>query len=373
MGHIYEILFYVFIFIGLIICLCFSSYKITTFTFGKYEVCKFFSNRAVLFTIFILTVLGAIRSEVGADYNSYLRYFNRSVGYLKNVDGLEMGFIKIIEWFNILSINSEVFFAALSVIYGMLFLIYIIHESQIMKEPIVFFAIYLFTWQYMYSLNVIRSCISACCIMMCIWSIQNKRYRTLILFTILGCLFHRTTIFVVILLLFFKKFKIKPYYVLIYIVCLIPCFIFKKEIINAVFDLAFLKNIRYQSYILTGFFGERNLLSIVPVLPRFFLWIIICGVLKIQGQNEKEKYYLSLFNYNMIITLTGVYFELSWRMMLGTWIADYFVFMMTIKNIDNEHNRILFKIFIIIYLIAYFLLYAYLDQAVFPYKTIFQK
>lgn len=367
----YYILFYLIIFTFLLILLKVSHCKSVSVYFDKKEMCIITLNKMVYLSILILTILSAIRYNVGADYHSYTLYFSRSIEYLKEIDGLEDGFIKLIEIVKHISNNENFFIGILSCIYGILFTIFVVYNKQILHEPTLFFALYMFSWQYMYSLNVVRACISAVCIMICISALQNKHINKFFFYGIIGFLFHRTTIILLLLIILVKKFEIKKIHVIIYMGILIPLFINKDKIITFLFSLGFFQNVRYQSYMLTGYFGDRNLYSIIPVLPRLFLWIIIIILFKIKGENDEEKFYLSLFNYNMIITLSEIFFELAWRMMLSTWIADYFVYYMTIRKIKKKSNLFKFKLFLIIYLSSNFILYSYLDQSVFPYTTIF--
>ena len=222
---------------------------------SKKPFCKKNKNQIIFAIISALPfiIVAGFRYNVGCDFMSYVRYFD----FFKytSIHKMEFGFNFLIEFIQLFSNNNMWLFLLCAIIF-IFFTYKAIYQQSI--DPTLSIFLLLSTTYFTTYLNGMRQLMAIAIFLYAIKYIKNRDFSKYILFIIIACMFHTSSI-LYIPLYFLYGIKIKPKTQLI---ILLICFVLKSSIFKILNNIFLLS--RYSIY--NEVFAARDANTILIVI-----------------------------------------------------------------------------------------------------------
>lgn len=324
----------------------------------------------LLTVVFIfLFIFSGWRYDVGVDFDSYYNSFYRTIDYLRNTNGYEEGYVQLISLLKKYTDTPQSIIISTSFIYICLIYYYIMTNKKILQNLWLFMIVFILSWQFMYSFNVVRSCIAGAILYLSYKYILNRNFIKFLIVVVIASLFHRTALLFLFAYFMNNKIYKTPKAKLIFLLSVILV-ISGKHILPIILNL-FTSN-RMASYSNSIYANTtRNIFAIIPFMLKIPIYLLATNKLTRKQQEDTENtFYFNMYFISLNLNLLTIVFELVWRINIYFWPAEYFVVQ---SYINNSKNKLIATITCIFIYLLTFYIYVYLDPGVLPYQSILFK
>ena len=314
--------------------------------------------------ILLLSIISAIRYNVGGDYSSYKWIFDTIQS--GNIVDIEKGYFvlnKIIPSYSLL-LFIVTFFT--------LYIIFLSLKIFFPKYEFFLFSMYVYLYYLQWNLGTIRQGISIAIFMLALTFLHRKKIFKYCLIILVACLFHKTSIILLPLFLlpFFSwKFLLSISSILI---------LLKNIIMTIIFNLITHLNMNYVSYVsgsIKNSFGFQNIgFVFVGRIIMYFIFLIFLKNFKCRFTKE-EKIYLKLLNkiflcmifLNLFLKDFGVAMRMIKYFEIFCLLSMFWIILKLFKN------KKLIEVSFLFLGLFYFFNYIKISETYYPYETIFSE
>ena len=327
---------------------------------------KLYRLSFVLISFTALTVISAIRYNVGNDFMNYyslfLRVLHNDIGELISSVHYESGYVILNAIATFFSEEPQSIFIITSIIIQLFVGISIYKYS---KMPLMSTIVYICLSFYTGSLNTIRQYIAMGFVLISIGFIKDRKLFKFIIMMIIASFFHKAVlIFIPFYFIANKEINYKRLF--IYIAFCIVALMFFRLVSN------FFINLFYDEYSNQGSIDKLDL-GLTIAVPFVISIVALVRQKKIIKIDEDGK-----ININAVIITSIIYF-LSTQMILMKRFAEYFyifsIFLIPdiISTFKKKEERVLISIIIFMMLLTYFYIITLRANlhGVIPYQTYF--
>lgn len=312
------------------------------------------SKKYCIITYIVLSIVAGLRYNVGTDFSLYQNIYNDSLLISYSADFIEIGYLYLNKFFRVLGFDYQIFLLFLALLINYLFFkgFYILTSKNISS---IFY--YVTTGIYFNTFNIMRQSVVLPLSLFVIYYVKNKKYIFALIIILVGSLFHRSALVLLIILLF-RKVHINPISYLSFLGLFI--ILLNHKILDAIilYSFRFLP-LKYHLYI-DQIFQKSPVNIINLILPTIILFILILYNKNIKINNLiLNIYYLYYFililsaNYLYFIRVAN-YFEISLLILLpqienmykkdDRWIVRFILFIVfsiyIIGKITIGHNGV---------------------------------
>lgn len=325
----------------------------------------FFIAYFPIFLIFILVI--SLQSNVGTDYQSYLDIASgdKSIEwFLNKKEYLFIFIVKITRWFQ----NPQLIFLLVGII-QMIFLFLISEYIYSKGYSLSIFYIFYFIMSIALfnQLNGIRQYISIYIIVYSLLLFIDKKITKSAIFIILASLFHKSSIYFLLIFIFYpiinKNINIK-YLFIILLITIIFAFIITPENYELLF-----KNTSYITYIGSEFNTKYSLRTIIPKLPRIVIYLSSLIIIKKKNVSNYENKLVNLSFIGIIFMILSFTSSLWWRFYLYFDIVLIFP-LIILYNKKFKFKNIYYRSIILILFIILILKILIFPEAEYKYRSI---
>lgn len=323
-------------------------------------ICRKLKNGKKLFLVMSylqLTLLLGLRGyDVGVDTKSYIDYFKLvSAG----ISGwMEPGITIIIRLIVFLGGEKQILFLIFSIITMAGFYYFIIN----MSEDIYLSVLLLYSLNfYFFSFNAMRQAMAIALISIAFVKVDREQYFKAVLWMIIGCMFHSSSIIAIIIILL-KKFKVSYKRNYVYVVGLGS--IFLMLIAQNIVNIASKIYTRYAVYIGSSFDKSGNFIN-----PLLYLIIFICCSYYYERLNSVKNDFL------IILLAIGVFlYFISIKVQIVNRLVYYFtisalVLIPRVINTFSQKIKLQWRWVVILFAGIYTVLLIYRNaQGIVPYR-----
>lgn len=362
MTDIQSLIFYIVMF----------SISITLYYFAeKTNLSKALNIVLIISSFTVLSLVAALRYNVGTDYENYVRliYSLNDMSFKEYImDGnIEIGFY-ILRFIGF-SFQSHQLTFFLSSFLSLLFIHVGLKNFSI--NSILPFAFYVFTI-FPISFNLVRQGISICIIFAAFGFLSKRDYKKYILLTILSSLFHLTSIFTFIILLFDFRFlngskhqKIVIYGIIFAFISVVPMIVMNyQSIVSFLSQFAIFSDLeRYTNTLSIG--KNRDI-----VLNAIILLFILLFSYRQYRSDKNITYLLFLLLFGFILSFTGIFNPYVKRISYYFEIIYVLFFLIIIKSFKDPINRFIGKLVVLSFSVLKFVVVFYIigNNEIFPYS-----
>ncbi|MCG3447927.1 EpsG family protein [Enterococcus durans] len=347
---------------------------IGTFTLlASLSVLEYLTRKKIFFYsgILFLTCLSGFRFFTGYDFTSYNNFFNQLVNWNKIFDGsidAEPGYLFLNYIIRELGMNFSSFVLLFSII-SLFLLAYALNSN--FPIPSIALLYYYSRFFLVRDMGQIRSSIVAIILLLTLPEFKKNNLKKIVLFSLIGCLFHIVAIFIIPAYLFTKIIKdinVFKEILLISISTLIGVIFFFPNLFK------FMIPDRYFGY-LSGYYAQGDWIFNPVFIMQF--GILIFATLFVTGQNKNFiKIYNVLLSLYCLSTILLVCFgplaTIGGRISTIFSTVEIFIVPIVLETIIK--NKYLFLIVFIVFSFVIFVLIFIISGAYnsyIPYKTIF--
>lgn len=329
------------------------------------------------FVIFlVLTVIAAIRCNVGSDYYNYYIYFNTVLNKYNSIkdifaDSIFYGYNALSYIVKQFSENEYIIFAVVAIIaYAALFKM-IRDESDDYEVSL---ACFLYLGFYANSLNIIKQYISMTFLLLAYFSLKNKHIVRCIIFSCIAITFHYSALIVIAIYILINK--IEPIKILGQSIWLFGAAIgiFLPNILNVLLNIVSSAS-GYSKYL--SWSRNTQIRLQLAVIGSCILYSVLCFLImskknEIRKFNEIRYKEITFLLVGLLINIVGI------RMWVIARISFYFymfaIFLVpTYLNVLGEENRKKTKTYLYILLFVYSVFISIFlgENEYYSYSTIF--
>ena len=318
----------------------------------------------VLSSILLLSVVSSIRYNVGGDYSSYKWIFDTIQS--GNIVDIEKGYFilnKIIPSYSLL-LFIVTFFS--------LYLIFLSLKKMFQGFEMFLFSIYIYLYYLQWNLGTIRQGVSIAIFLLSITFLQRKKYLKYCLIILGACLFHKTSIILLPLVLL-------PFFSCTFLLIIFSILILLKNIIiTTIFNLITYLNISYVSYvsgsIKNSLVSEKIGIVFIGRIMMYFIFLICQKKFK-NKFTKKERSFLKLLNklflcmlfFNLFLKDFGVAMRIIKYFEVLCLLSMFWIIIKIFKN------KKLIKVSFLFLSLIYFFNYIKISDTYYPYENIFSE
>ncbi|CAK2010888.1 EpsG family protein [Vibrio crassostreae] len=325
------------------------------------------TNLLCIYIIIGLSLLVALRVDVGTDYSSYIGIFEKvKSDYISSFSGLETGFVSSISLFKSIGLNVHFHFGVFSFISLMLIFYVSVKETKYVAIVLLIYFCDLFFY---YNLSGFRQSIAMGFVFLSFIFIKDKKPLMFICSILFAALFHKPAIVSLILYPMIWRLSHRIFYC----ACLLIPIVIQILILSGVFD--FIDSLNYfrstSLYVSDGYNNSdfTNLVkgSIKRLFPIILLFIMLALKIDIRGVFKSSIFKIYFFALMTYLSLYYSYPDLTVRLT-----SYWFVFMSLAIAVIFNHIKPRFHLFFLalIYAYSFVSIYVYLSLDVYQYKTI---
>lgn len=357
MGYIGSLIFYI------------TSFSLSGFLFYIGSLNKKNSFNIVSIIALIIPIcIATFRYGVGTDYFSYLNGFYRAESYSIYNNFIDNGIFEsgfyIITKIAIVMGNYRSMFA-LSSILTLVPIYYVFSKHRGIESVTLGMILYLCIY-FPTSLNIMRQYIALAFVVLSFDFIFKRQFIKFVITILIASLFHKTAIIVLLLYFLWSKnneiFNILKMCVAIFLLIFIA--IYYIDFLEILSSINGFEN--YSIYLTNEVSGQNR-----DIYLKFVVFIMIFLIRKpLIKYDERNKFYLLLLVFDLIISFTGYSSPFIKRFSLYFGIAQLFLLASAPKAFKGKTVKMLIYFLICIYGILYFVLIYYLlgQSDIFPYK-----
>ncbi len=253
------------------------------------------SQLFLLLSLLLLSVVSAVRYEVGDDYYNYMHMFD-TVRSLPVTDCFsyqkEPGFFLLIKLVALFTNHFQWFYAFIAIITTLLVLLFVYKES---KLPFLSVYLYMTMLFYYWSLSLIRQLLAASVCTLAIRYIRQRSVLPYLLLVAAAASIHNSALIMLPVYLVAQiPFHYKSF--------LIVCSIFIVGYIAAPRILQFVTHYIYQGYSPDSMFGQSSAL-VYGIFPSFVFAAVWCFKKPLLRQSPDNNVYINLMMYAAVFSL----------------------------------------------------------------------
>ncbi|MEZ9106788.1 EpsG family protein, partial [Vibrio cyclitrophicus] len=325
------------------------------------------TNVFCFFIIIALSLLVALRVDVGTDFSSYIGIFDRVNDYLDSgVSGLETGFISSISLFKIFGLNVHYHFGFFTLLSLALILFVACRETKFVAFVLLIYFCDLFFY---YNLSGFRQSIAMGIVFLSFIFLKDRKATLFVITIILAATFHKPAIISLILYPLINNFKDKYFYC----VCLsIPIFV-QVLVVSGVFDfIDSLSYFRSTSLYVSDGYNNSDIVNLIKGSIKRLLPIILVALMFFLKMSTREIFKSTMFKIYFFALMTYLSLYYSYPDLTVRLTSYWFLFMaltiaIVLQNIKPKYH---FLFAVIIYIHSFVSIYTYLSLDVYNYKTI---
>ncbi|WP_420810418.1 EpsG family protein [Halobacillus ihumii] len=320
--------------------------------------------KPLLFISFlILAAIQGFRWDVGTDFELYLNIFNSSPHITYSSDFVEIGYLYINKFFNILGLNFQSFLIIVAIIINFNF---IKGSIVLSKDPISVFYFYVTTGIYFSTFNTIRQSIVVSVLFLSLTLIRDKKFLKFSAIVFLLFLIHRSALLAFSFIILYY-IVISP--ILFFILSLIVITLINTSLSNVI--IASLFNILPEKYLMykEQIFIAEGIELINLLLPFLLMLFIIINYYRLIKLNFFNKFLINLFFAYFLLLVISTEYLLFYRVASYFQIAQILLLPQLLLLVRKKDRWILDVILVIafsIFIIGKIILGHY---GVLPYQT----
>ncbi|MCG7489695.1 EpsG family protein [Vibrio sp. Of14-4] len=328
---------------------------------------KIATNLLCIFLIIGLSLLVALRVDVGTDYSSYVRIFEKVTSfYSSDYSGLEAGFISSISLFKSIGLNVNSYFGFFSFL-PLMMICYV--STKETKYLAIVMLIYFSDLFFYYNLSGFRQSIAMGFVFLSFIFIRDKNPWSFIFTILVSALFHKPAIVSLILYPMVCRLSHRFFY----FTCLLIPIVIQVIIGFGFFDfIDSLSYFRNTSLYVSDEYNNSDIMNMLKGTIKRSFPIILLFIMMIMKLEYKNVFKSSVFKiyFLALVTYCSLYF--SYPDLTVRLTSYWFVFMPLTIAIIFEYVKQKFQLFFLLLILSYsFLsLYVYLCLDVYQYKTI---
>lgn len=334
------------------------------------EITKVNNNITNVFCSFIiiaLSLLVALRVDVGTDFSSYIGIFDRVNDYHDwGISGLESGFVSSISLFKNIGLNVHFHFGFFTLLSLMLIFFVARRETKFVAFVLLIYFCDLFFY---YNLSGFRQSIAMGFVFFSFIFIKDRKFSFFVITIVLAAMFHKPAIVSLILYPLICRFKDKYFYCL----CLSIPIVVQVAILSGVFDfIDSLSYFRSTSLYVSDGYNNSDVMNLIKGSIKRLLPIILVALMFFLKMNIRDVFKSSIFKIYFFALMMYLSLYYSYPDLTVRLTSYWFVFMalaiaVILKNIKSKY---LFLFSVIIYIHSFISIYSYLNLDVYNYKTI---
>lgn len=324
---------------------------------------KTYNNIFIFIALSSLILVAGLRYYVGTDYGTYRGIYSNAPNVILNKETSEIGFIILCKFLHYITSDPQIMFLVTSIITYTCIVITLKNKSNVFE-----LSMYLFITTYMYysSLNVLRQWIASAIIFTGIQFLIDRNWKKYFLIVIIASLFH-TSALIMIPIYFIVNHKFISKKNLIIISVFASIFIFYSGFLEVFFE--FLEGSKYSNYQAEFIHTDRgvNILRVLVYICPILVAFVFYNNINYDFDKEVDIIMnLSLINMlMMVISYKHAYFA---RLCI---LFDPYYLLLIPKFLnlgDKKLNRIIYYVIIISYFAFSYSLLVAGDAGVINYK-----
>ncbi len=289
-------------------------------------------------SICLLSLLAAVRYNVGTDYNSYFQIYNSINNNFSNILIFnfyqEPGNVIIYRLSYLIFNNYKSMFFIFSFITSTFFVLGIIKYEKIINVKL---SIFMFLSMYfLVSLNGMRQMLAVSLLFYgSFYLVSNKSIIKFLIIIAIAGLFHKSAYFMIFLIPYYYYIKdktIQKSYIIVLFITLIgvPLIAYSAATLSSVLGI-------YSSYV--TYDGQKNVLFLLYILPSIIIYIISLKNSFKNANSNTGNVYFKLYILSIPLQFLGYFYSYFDRFSLYTLVFQCLAIPISVKNIKSNSTK----------------------------------